>query len=150
MAAKRAGRTVKVSVSLDVDDVAVLRRRARESYGGSLSAAFSEAARWIRQREARRHLVDLLAGPMLTPDMAGAIDAEQAAGSTPGTAEDQAPNLRRMTGLTFHTGALIAFERRRPRMHGIGRGAWRHCVHGRCRRLERLRRHFPGVRVLGV
>jgi hypothetical protein len=80
MAVKRAGRTVKVSVSLDVDDVAVLRRRARESYGGNLSAAFSEAARWIRQREARRRLVDMLGGPMLTPDMADAIDAEQAAG----------------------------------------------------------------------
>jgi hypothetical protein len=83
MAVKRAGRTVKVSVSLDVDDVAVLRRRARESYGGNLSAAFSEAARWIRQREARRHLVDLLGGPMLTPDIADAIDAEQAARPSP-------------------------------------------------------------------
>lgn len=83
MAVKRAGRTVKVSVSLDADDVAVLRRRARESYGGNLSAAFSEAARWIRQREARRRLVDMLGGPMLTPDMTSAIDAEQAAGPGP-------------------------------------------------------------------
>ncbi len=80
---KRAGGTVKVSVSLDADDVAVLRRLARESYGGNLSAAFSEAARWIRQREARRRLVDMLGGPMLTPDMAAAIDAEQAAGPSP-------------------------------------------------------------------
>ena len=83
MAVKRAGRTVKVSVSLDVDDVAVLKRRARESYGGNLSAAFSEAARWIRQREARRRLVDMLGGPMLTPDMTAAIDAEQAADPKP-------------------------------------------------------------------
>jgi len=78
MPRKRAGRTVKLSVSLDADDVAVLRRRARESYGGNLSAAFSEAARWIRQREARRRLVDLLGGPTLTPADAAAIDAEQA------------------------------------------------------------------------
>jgi len=83
MAAKRAGRTVKVSVSLDADDVAVLRRRARESYGGNLSAAFSEAARWIRQREARRRLVDMLGGPILTPDIADAIDAEQAIRPSP-------------------------------------------------------------------
>jgi hypothetical protein len=78
MPPKRAGRTVKLSVSLDADDVAVLKRRARESYGGNLSAAFSEAARWIRQREARRRLVDLLGGPTLTPSAAAAIHAEQA------------------------------------------------------------------------
>jgi hypothetical protein len=78
MGRKRAGRTVKVSVSLDVDDVAVLKRRARESYGGNLSAAFGEAARWIRQREARRRLVDMLGGPTLTPEMTADIDAEQA------------------------------------------------------------------------
>jgi hypothetical protein len=74
---KRAGRTVKISVSLDRDDVAVLRRRARESFGGNLSAAFSEAARWIRQREARRRLIDMLGGPTLTIRAAAAIDAEQ-------------------------------------------------------------------------
>jgi hypothetical protein len=74
---KRAGRTVKISVSLDRDDVAVLRRRARESFGGNLSAAFSEAARWIRQREARRRLIDALGGPTLTTSAAAAIDAEQ-------------------------------------------------------------------------
>lgn len=83
MAIKRAGRTVKVSVSLDVEDVAVLRRRARESYGGNLSAAFSEAARLIRQREARRRLVDMLGGPTLTPAMAAAVNAEQAAHPSP-------------------------------------------------------------------
>jgi hypothetical protein len=77
MARKRAGRTVKVSISLDVNDIAVLKRRARKSYGGNLSAAFGEAARWIRQREARERLVGLLGGPVLTPDVAAAIDAEQ-------------------------------------------------------------------------
>jgi hypothetical protein len=81
MARKRAGRTVKVSVSLDAKDVAILKRRARESYGGNLSAAFSEAARWIRQREARRRLIDRLGGSVLTAKEAAAIDAEQAGGS---------------------------------------------------------------------
>lgn len=77
MAKTRAGRTVKVSISLDVDDVEVLKRRARESYGGNLSAAFGEAARWIRQREARRDLVQTLGGSVLTPQISAAIDAEQ-------------------------------------------------------------------------
>lgn len=84
MARKRAGKTVKVSVSLGADDMAVLKRRARESYGGNLSAAFSEAARWIRQREARRRLIDMLGGPTLTPDMATAIGAEQDGGTGQG------------------------------------------------------------------
>jgi hypothetical protein len=80
MRKKRAGRTVKVSVSLDQDDVAALKRRAEESYDGNLSAAFAEAARWIRQREARRLLVSKLGGPTLTPESAAAIDAEQRGG----------------------------------------------------------------------
>ena len=80
MAQRRAGRTVKVSVSLDKEDVAALKRRARESYGGNLSAAFAEAARLLRQREARRRLIGELGGSTLTPESAAAIDAEQAGG----------------------------------------------------------------------
>lgn len=80
MAQRRAGRTVKVSVSLDREDLAALRRRARESYQGNLSAAFAEAARWIRQREARKRLVAALGGPTLTPEAASDIDVEQAGG----------------------------------------------------------------------
>jgi hypothetical protein len=80
MRKKRAGRTVKVSVSLDQDDVAALKRRAEESYDGNLSAAFAEAARWFRQREARRVLISKLGGPTLTPESAAAIDAEQRGG----------------------------------------------------------------------
>lgn len=80
MAQARAGRTIKVSVSLSREDVATLKRRAKESYAGNLSAAFAEAARLIRQREARRHLIDKLGGPTLTPEAAAAIDAEQQGG----------------------------------------------------------------------
>lgn len=80
MAQRRASTTVKVSVTLDRDDVAALKRRARESYGGNLSAAFGEAARVIRQREARRRLIEKLGGPTLTPESAAAIDTEQAGG----------------------------------------------------------------------
>lgn len=77
MAKKRAGKTVKVSVSLDRRDLAALKRRARESYGGNLSAAFADAACWIRQREARGRLLEMLGGPTLTSAAAAAIDAEQ-------------------------------------------------------------------------
>jgi hypothetical protein len=80
MAQKRAGSTVKVSVSLHRDDVAALKRRARESYGGNLSAAFGEAARWIRQREARRRLIDRLGGAILTREASAQLEAEQAGG----------------------------------------------------------------------
>jgi hypothetical protein len=83
MARSRAGNTVKVSVSLDRDDLAVLKRRARQSYRGNLSAAFAEAARLIRQREARGRLIDLLGGPTLTPTLAAGIDGEQS-GRHPG------------------------------------------------------------------
>lgn len=80
MAQKRPGRTVKVSVSLDREDLAALKRRARESHDGNLSAAFAEAARWIRQREARGRLIDLLGGPTLDSEASAAIAAEQAGG----------------------------------------------------------------------
>lgn len=74
------GKTAKVSVSLPKEDVATLKRLARESYGGNLSAAFAEAARVIAQRAARRRLVDRLGGPTLTGDSAAAIEAEQRGG----------------------------------------------------------------------
>jgi hypothetical protein len=80
MAQRRVGGTVKVSISLRSEDVAALKRLAEQSYGGNLSAAFSEAARWIRQQEARRRLIDELGGPTLTAETASAIDAEQAGG----------------------------------------------------------------------
>lgn len=66
---------------MDREDVAALKRLASESYGGNLSAAFVEAARWIRQREARRRLIRQLGGPTLTEESAAAIDAEQAGGA---------------------------------------------------------------------
>lgn len=76
MARKRAGSTVKVSVSLDEEDLATLKRRAREAHGGNLSAAFAEAARKLRQHEAREQLLALFRRPPLTPEAAAAIEAE--------------------------------------------------------------------------
>ena len=79
MASARSGKTVKVSISVSRADLAVLRRRARQAHRGNLSAAFSEAARLIRQRAARTRLIDMLGGPTLTAGAARSIDAEQAA-----------------------------------------------------------------------
>ena len=66
-----------MSISIDRGDLAILRRRARESYRGNLSAAFSEAARLIRQRAARTRVIDMLGGQTLTVGAAQSIDAEQ-------------------------------------------------------------------------
>ena len=77
MAQPRAGKTVKVSISLAREDLAALTRLAKASHDGNLSAAFAEAAKWLRQREARRRLIDMLGGPTLAAESARAIDAEQ-------------------------------------------------------------------------
>ncbi len=53
----RAGRTKKVSVSLDRSDLALLVRRARRFHGGNLSAAIAEGARRLGEEEGREALV---------------------------------------------------------------------------------------------
>jgi hypothetical protein len=80
MATRRAGRTVKVSISLDKSDLAVLKQHAAKAHAGNLSAAFADAARFLRQQAARDRLVDMLGGPSLTPEAARAIDRELAGG----------------------------------------------------------------------
>ncbi len=79
MATPRAGNTVKVSVSLDKSDLAVLQKYAKGAHRGNLSAAFSEAAKWIRQRQARQRLIEELGGPILTTEASKAIEAAQQA-----------------------------------------------------------------------
>ena len=69
-----------MSISLDKDDLATLKRVAKASYRGNLSAAFAAAARWIRQREAGWELIEMLGGPSLTAESRAAIDAELAGG----------------------------------------------------------------------
>jgi hypothetical protein len=53
----RTGRTEKVSVSLDREDLRALERRAKKLYGGNLSAAVAEGARRIREEEGREALL---------------------------------------------------------------------------------------------
>ena len=97
MSQRRAGKTVKVSVSLDRASLAALRRRARSVHAGNLSAAFAEAADLIRQREARHALVAMLGGPTLDALASAAIDREQAGGGEPrvGARRAQRPPKRR-------------------------------------------------------
>jgi hypothetical protein len=49
--------TEKISISVDREDLAVLRRRARKLYDGNLSAAVGEGVRHIREQEGREALV---------------------------------------------------------------------------------------------
>jgi hypothetical protein len=76
MAQRRAGKTVKVSVSLEMEDLVVLKRHADTSFRGNLSAVFADAAKRLRQKEARARLVEMLGGVALTNEAAAAIDAE--------------------------------------------------------------------------
>ena len=60
MGKKRAGQTQKLSISLDADEVAALKRRAARLYEGNLSAAVAEGIRRIREEEGREALVKWL------------------------------------------------------------------------------------------
>src|SRR5437762_11388091 len=74
---QRAGRTSKVSVSLDRADLAFLRTRARRLYGGNLSAVIAEAASRLREEEGRQALVAWLGdAATMTAEERAAIRAE--------------------------------------------------------------------------
>lgn len=73
----RAGRTEKISVSLDRSDVHALRRRAKKLYNGNLSAAVAEGARRIREEEGREALVAWLGqAAEATPEEQETVRAE--------------------------------------------------------------------------
>ena len=57
---KRAGRTVKVSVSIDKDDFDLLKKRAKQVSGGNISAALTEMIRIAREWEGREVLATWL------------------------------------------------------------------------------------------
>ena len=78
----RTGRTEKISISLDRSDLAALKRRARQRWGGNLSAAIAEGARRIKEEEGREALVKWLgAAGTTTPEQRNGIRAEWAGGS---------------------------------------------------------------------
>jgi hypothetical protein len=75
--AVRAGRTDKISVSLDRKDLAAIRARARRLYGGNLSAVVAEGIRRVREEEGREALVAWLGeAGQATPEERDAIRAE--------------------------------------------------------------------------
>ncbi|MBN8613541.1 MAG: hypothetical protein J0L92_23300 [Deltaproteobacteria bacterium] len=74
--ASRAARSEKVSVSIQGDDLAWLRRRAK-AYGGNLSAVLAEGTRLLRQCESRGVLLTMLGdAAKMTPEEADAIRRE--------------------------------------------------------------------------
>ena len=52
----RPGRTVKLSISIDRDDLKVLKKRAKQVSGGNISAAIAETIRIAREWEGREAL----------------------------------------------------------------------------------------------
>ncbi len=81
-AAKRAGKTRNVSVSLDDAILKMLRERADSTHAGNLSAAIAEAAEVLHRQAARDDVARELmrAHPPLTDKERVAIDAELAEG----------------------------------------------------------------------
>lgn len=67
--------TAKISITVDVETLSWMRKRARRR-GGNLSAAFVEAARQMRQQEAREKLLKRLGHRRLTPEAVARIAAE--------------------------------------------------------------------------
>jgi hypothetical protein len=76
--ARRAGTTVKLSISLDAQDAAFLRKRARRLSGGNVSAAIADLVRALREHEGREALAAWLAEgqPELTEERMNEIRAE--------------------------------------------------------------------------
>jgi hypothetical protein len=57
---KRAGRTVKLSISLDQHDLELLKKRAKRVSGGNISAAISETIHVAHEWEGREALATWL------------------------------------------------------------------------------------------
>jgi hypothetical protein len=76
--AKRSGRTVKLSISIDRDDLEHLRKRAKRLSGGNVSAAITDMIRIAGQWEGRQALAKWLGEGREEPSAAAmnAIRAE--------------------------------------------------------------------------
>jgi hypothetical protein len=80
----RSGRTDKISVSVERDDLAFLQRRARRLYGGNISAVVAEGVHRIREEEGREALVLWLGDAgSASPDQREAIRSEWKQGAAP-------------------------------------------------------------------
>lgn len=88
---KRAGVTEKVSISLNRDDLAALKKRAKRLHGGNVSAVIAELAADARQLEAMNELVDWLGGPDLTDEDRVRLDREMRGESPSPTKKSPSP-----------------------------------------------------------
>lgn len=74
---KRAGVTKKVSLSVHVDDLAILQQRAKRLHGGNVSAVFADLIAQIRRQESWRKALAWYGEPLDTsPEERDAIDRE--------------------------------------------------------------------------
>lgn len=90
----RAGRTEKISISLDRGDLAWLKKRARRLYSGNVSAVAAEGVRRLREEEGRAALVAWLGETAVaSPAEGDAIRAEWA--TQHGAAHPAVPGVRR-------------------------------------------------------
>jgi len=75
--AKRAGVTQKVSLSVRREDLAMLKKRARQLHDGNVSAVFAELIAEIRRREAWARAVAWYGKPIVLSEAEQpAIDRE--------------------------------------------------------------------------
>jgi hypothetical protein len=75
--AKRAGITEKVSLSVNREDLAVIRKRAKRLHGGNVSAVFAELVAEIKRREAWERATAWYGEPVvLTNEERETIDRE--------------------------------------------------------------------------
>ena len=66
--AKRAGVTRKVSLSVNREDLAMLKNRAKRLHGGNVSAVFADLIAEIRRREAWDRAVAWYGEPLALTD----------------------------------------------------------------------------------
>jgi len=75
--AKRAGITKKVSLSVNREDLAVLKKRAKRLHGGNVSAVFAELIAEIKRRESWDRAVAWYGEPLeLSDEERASIDRE--------------------------------------------------------------------------
>jgi hypothetical protein len=74
---KRAGVTKKVSLSVNREDLAVLKKRAKRLHGGNVSAVFAELIAEIKRREAWDRAVAWYGGSLeLSDEERAGVDRE--------------------------------------------------------------------------
>lgn len=66
----------KTSISIDDDDLAWLKGRAKKLHGGNLSAAVGEGTRLLRHLDRMRALLDHLDAPQLTDTERASLDQQ--------------------------------------------------------------------------